>query len=98
MPAAYSEDLKKRIVACYYDDKNSMPQIAHRLKVSLGLVHKVLTLYGKYHMVVDPFSQRTGRLPILTGPDLRYIKALYEMRNTLYLDEVQARLYAARGT
>lgn len=97
MRAAYSKDLKNRMVTCYYVDKNSVPQVARRLMVSIGLVHKVLTCYGKYRMVIDPFKQRTGRLPILSGADLRYVKALFEMRNMLYLDEVQARLYAARG-
>ena len=60
MGHAISKDLKRRIVLMYVTDGLTMEVIAERLRVSIGLVSKVVHLHRLYGQVTNPFSHRTG--------------------------------------
>jgi transposase len=55
-----STDLKERIVKWYYEDQDTMQQIAEQARCSIGTVSNVLCLYREYGEVKDPWRQRRG--------------------------------------
>ena len=61
MPPPLSDDLKERIVKWYYEDQDTMAEIAAQARCSIGLVSKVLRYYREFGQVRDPFRQYTGR-------------------------------------
>ena len=91
MVAAYSSDLRERIVRYYYQGE-TMREVANTFNISLGFVHHVVDLHRKYGQVTDPYtwSQRGHR--ILTFADEDYIRTLIERRPSIYLDEIQEKL------
>ena len=74
MPVPLSNDLKDRIVKWYYEDQETMKEIATHARCSIGTVSNVLRLYREYGEVKDPFRQRTGRPSNLSEADLRFLE------------------------
>ena len=54
MVAAYSFDLRERVVWQFYYQGQTMREVADVFNVSVGFVHHVVNLYGKYGLVTDP--------------------------------------------
>jgi len=96
MPPPLSDDLKERIVKWYYEDQDTMAEIAAQARYSIGLVSKVLRYYREYGQVRDPFRQHTGRPSKLSEADLKYIDTIVTANPSLYLDEIQQRLRDVR--
>ncbi|KAJ7083224.1 hypothetical protein C8R44DRAFT_563954, partial [Mycena epipterygia] len=96
MPAAFSSDLKERIVQLYLTGDHTMEEITILLGVSIGLVSKVVNLYLQHGQVTDPSSKRTGRPKTLDDEDLRYITEILRANSSLYLDEIQSKLESVR--
>ena len=96
MPPALSVDIKKRIVELRREGL-TMRDIATRMKVSVGAVHKALRTYEECGEYLDPSKKRTGRPPILDDDDARYLKSLLESNPTLYLDEIKEKLEIVRN-
>ena len=71
-----SDDLKDRIVKWYYEDQETMKEIAVQAWCSIGTVSNVLRLYREYGKFNDPFRQRTGRPPKLSEADLKFLDAI----------------------
>ena len=60
MPGApLSNDLKDMIVIWYYEDQDTMSEIATRARCAIGTVSNVLCVYWEYGEVQDPFRQHT---------------------------------------
>lgn len=97
MPAAISADLKERIVELYFTKNWSMRDIAETYMVSIGLVHKVITIFRDYGTVIDPTKSRDGRPRYCTNEDTAYIRVLIEANPTTHLDEIQAKLALVRN-
>lgn len=96
MIAAYSSDLRERIVRFYHEGQ-TMREVAETFNVSVGIVHHFVDLHRKYGQVTDQYAQpRRGR-KILTCADEDYIHALIEARPSIYLDEIQEKLVTERG-
>ena len=96
MPAPLSNDLKDRIVKWYYEDQETMKEIATHARCSIGAVSNILRLYREYGKVKDPFRQRTGRPSKLSEADLRFLDAVVVANPSLYLDEIQKKLEDVR--
>ena len=97
MPGApLSKDLKERIVKWYYEDQDTMAQIASQARCSIGTVSNVLRVYREYGDVKDPFRQYTGRPSKLSEADLKFLDAIVVANPSLYLDEIQQRLHDVR--
>ncbi|TBU37508.1 hypothetical protein BD309DRAFT_834447, partial [Dichomitus squalens] len=92
MPATISADLKERIVYLYLGENWTMCQISETLKVSTGLVSKVVALYRTYGTVIDPTKQRTGRPRAVNGDATLYLTEILRANPNMYLDKIQARL------
>ena len=97
MPPALSKDLKERIVSWYYDDGQTMEQIATLASVSIGLVSNVISLYRNCGQVIAPDTLKNGRPSYLSVGDMSYLQAIVEANPSLYLDEIQERLATNRN-
>jgi transposase len=91
-----SDDLKDRIVKWYYEDQETMKEIAVQARCSIGTVSNVLCLYREYGKFKDPFRQRTGRPSKLSKADLKFLDAIVVANPSLYLDEIQQKLKDVR--
>ncbi|KAJ7189623.1 hypothetical protein GGX14DRAFT_304980, partial [Mycena pura] len=89
-----SSDLKEQIVKWYMEDEPeySMCNVANLAGVSLGLVHKTVSLHNEYSQVTNPFSRRTGRPRTMNEGDIAYVQEILRANPTLYLDEIQSKL------
>ena|SRR6266545_251992 len=87
-----SDDLKDRIVKWYYEDQETMKEIAAQARCSIGTVSNVLCLYREYSEFKDPFRQCTGQPPKLSEADLKFLDAIVVANPSLYLDEIQQKL------
>ena len=97
MPGApLSKDLKDRIVRWYYEDQDTMAEIAARARCAIGTVSNVLRVYREYGKVQDPFRQYTGRPSKLSEADLKFLDTIVVANPSLYLDEIQQRLRDVR--
>ncbi|KAF9778775.1 hypothetical protein BJ322DRAFT_991756, partial [Thelephora terrestris] len=70
----------------------TLQEIADRLKVSIGVVHKTLSIYKQYGEYADPSKKRTGWPPILDNDNECYLKSLLESNPSIYLDEIKQKL------
>ncbi|KAF7980969.1 hypothetical protein HWV62_35764 [Athelia sp. TMB] len=96
MVRAVAEQIKENIVLDYYEEHMTVREIAAKQRVSIGLVSKVLQLYGMYGSVINPFASGRGWQAILDEGDILYIEAILEANPGLYLDEIQAKLQSVR--
>ena len=70
-----------------------MEEIRDRTKCSIGLIYNVIRNYRDFGQVRNPFALRAGRPCILTEEDLLFLNALLEANPSLYLDELQQKLF-----
>lgn len=96
MPARLSEDLCRRIVAWRLEDGFEVEDIAVLAACSVRTVYNVLALYRDFNAVHNPHARQRGRPRALTTNDTSYLHSLLRADPTLYLDELQERLYQAR--
>src|ERR1700722_1373614 len=60
------------------------------------LMYDILRLHRDYSQITNPFARSRGRPRILDNGDVEYVHALLQANPTLYLDELQEQLFAAR--
>lgn len=96
MAPALSINIKRRIVQLWQEGL-TLQEIAARLKVSAGIVHKTLSIHEEYGGYTDPSKKRTGQPQILDDDNKRYLKALLESNPSIYLDEIKQKLEAVCG-
>ena len=95
MVAAYSSDLRERIVQCYHQGE-TMRTVADIFNVSVGFVHHVVDLHRTYGQVTNPYTKPRNGHRLLTFADENYIRILIEARPSIYLDEIQEGLLLER--
>ena len=96
MPVRISDDLKERIITWYYTDNKTMEEIRDLARCSIGLISNVIRNYREYGEVRNPFTRRAGRPRSLSDEDMAFIQTLIDANPSLYLDEIQQRLYDIR--
>jgi hypothetical protein len=93
MPAATSTELRERIICWFYDFQSRR----FLSGCSQSTIHTILQLYDTCGAVTNPLTNplvhRTGRKCLLDPQDLRYIQSILEARPTMYLDEIQGKLF-----
>jgi transposase len=92
---ALSLNIKQRIVQLRQEHL-TLREIADRLKVSVGVVHKTLTIHEEDGEYTDPSKQQTGRPQILDDDDEWYLRSLLESNPSMYLGEIKQKLEAVR--
>jgi transposase len=93
MPLRVSDDLKECIIRWYYIDMITMEEIRDHAKCSIGLIYNVIRNYRDFGQVRNPFALCTGWPCTLTDEDLIFLNALLEANPSLYLDELQQKLF-----
>lgn len=89
--AAYSQDLRQRIIDCIDQKEGSLRQIAQRFVVSLSFVVRLLQLYRRTGSL-DPKPPAGGHPAALGPDDLERLKELVHQQPDATLEELRQRL------
>jgi len=84
-----SLDLRERILTAYDQEEGSREQIAHRFRVSLGMVKKLLQ-QRRHTGNIAPRHHLAGRKPMILPAHQSQIRALLARKNDLTLRELRA--------
>lgn len=84
-----SLDLRERILACYDNDEGTRAGVAHRFRVSLGLVNKLLQQRRRTGDIA-PRHRYSGRKPMIVAAHRQQLRALLTKKNDLTLTELRA--------
>ncbi len=84
-----SVDLRERILAAYDNHEGTRPEIAHRFRVSLGLVKKLLQQRRRTGDIA-PRHGFSGRKPTIVASHRSHLRALLAKKNDLTLQELRA--------
>ena len=91
-----SHDLKACIPVLFRKGY-SMEEICDLLSIKKTLVYTSLSYYQVYSVSYNPHAhQKAGRPRLLQSVDIRFIQALLDRRQTVYITELQEELYQAR--
>ena len=83
-----SLDLRERILAAYDNDEGTRAEIAHRFRVSLGMVKKLLQ-QRRHTGDIAPRYRFSGRKPMIVGTHRSQMRALLASKNDLTLKELR---------
>ena len=83
-----SLDLRERILAAYDDEAGSRAEIAHRFRVSLGMVKKLLQQRRRTGDIA-PRHRYSGRKPMIVASHRSRLRGLLDRKNDLTLKELR---------
>src|SRR5881275_692938 len=84
-----SLDLRERMLAAYDNEEGTRPEIAHRFRVSLGMVKKLLQQRRRTGDIA-PRHRFSGRKPMIVASHRSQLRALLARKNDLTLKELRA--------
>ena len=84
-----SLDLRERILSAYDNHEGTRPEVAHRFRVSLGMVKKLLQQRRRTGDIA-PRHRFCGRKPMIVGAHQRQMRALLAKKSDLTLRELRA--------
>lgn len=96
MAAAYSVDLRQRVVDAYHANEGSQRQLADRFKVSLSFVRNLLRHYRQTGGV-KPKAHGGGASAKITVSDLPMVEQLIRQQPDAMLSELCERFEQRRG-
>lgn len=96
MPAAYSIDLRQRIINAYEAKEGSQRNLAKRFQVSLSFVKRLVSRYRETGLV-KPKPHGGGARAKITTSDLAQIDQLVEEQPDALLRELCERWQQKRG-
>ncbi len=83
-----SLDLRERILTAYDNDEGTRPEIAHRFRVSLGMVKKLLQQRRRTGDLA-PRHRFCGRKPMIVATHRSQMRSLLARKNDLTLNELR---------
>src|SRR5216683_4985202 len=83
-----SMDLRERILASYDNEEGTRPEIAHRFRVSLGMVKKLLQ-QRRSTGDIAPRYRVCGRKPMIVANHRSQMRSLLTRKNDLTLKELR---------
>jgi len=86
-----SLDLRERILASYDNEEGTREEIAHRYRVSLGMVKKLIQ-QRRHTGNISPRHHRSGRKPIIVAAHCQKMRALLSKKPDLTLSELRQAL------
>jgi transposase len=89
--AAYSLDLRQKILSAWQNKENTQRDIAKRFKVSLSFVRDFLRRYRETKEI-EAKPQGGDRRSKIRGKDEELVKTIVAEQNDIYLREIQAKL------
>jgi transposase len=96
MAPQISQQLRERIVFWRYSEHKKAPEIASLAGCVESTVYEILRLYRDFGQVTNPYIRSRGRPRTLDQGDMNYIHSILEANPTLYVDEIQQRLFVTR--
>lgn len=84
-------DLRERILQSYDNDEGTREEIAHRYKVSLGMVKKLLQ-QRRHTGDFGPRHNRSGRKPIILPTHCQKMRSLLSKKPDMTLSELKSTL------
>ena len=84
-----SLDLRERILASYDQDEGTREEVAHRFRVSLGMVKKLLQQRRRTGDIAHR-HRCAGRKPMIVATHQRQLRALLAKKPDLTLKEMRA--------
>ena len=84
-----SLDLRERILSAYDNHEGTRPEVAHRFRVSLGMVKKLLQQRRRTGDIA-PRHRFCGRKPMIVGAHQNQMRALLAKKSDLTLKELRA--------
>ena len=81
-------DLRERILSAYDQDEGTRAEVAHRFRVSLGMVKKLLQQRRRTGDIA-PRHHFAGRKPMIVAAHQNQIRALLAKKNDLTLKELR---------
>lgn len=84
-----SLDLRERILAAYDHAEGTRPEVAHRFRVSLGMVKKLLQQRRRTGDIA-PRYRFCGRKPMIVATHRSQLRSLLARKNDLTLKELRA--------
>ena len=84
-----SLDLRERILSAYDNHEGTRPEVAHRFRVSLGMVKKLLQQRRRTGDIA-PRHRFCGRKPMIVGTHQRQMRTLLAKKSDLTLKELRA--------
>ena len=82
-------DIRERILAAYDQDEGTRAEVAHRFRVSLGMVKKLLQQRRRTGDIA-PRHHLAGRKPMIVAAHHHQIRTLLAKKNDLTLEELRA--------
>ena len=83
-----SLDLRQRILESYDSDEGTRAEIAHRFRVSLGMIKKLLQQRRRTGDIA-PRHRFSGRKPMIVAAHRSQIRSLLAKKNDLTLKELR---------
>jgi transposase len=83
-----SLDLRERILASYDHDEGTRPEVAHRFRVSLGMVKKLLQQRRRTGDIA-PRHHLAGRKPMIVASHRSQMRSFLAKKNDLTLKELR---------
>jgi transposase len=84
-----SLDIRERILSSYDNDEGTRSEIAHRFRVSLGMVKKLLQQRRRTGDIA-PRHHLAGRKPMIVAGHRSQLRSLLGSKNDLTLKELRA--------
>ena len=84
-----SLDLRERILSSYDNEEGNREEIAHRYRVSLGMVKKLLQ-QRRHTGEIGARHHRSGRKPMILASHQRQMRSLLAKKPDLTLKELRA--------
>lgn len=83
-----SLDLRERILAAYDQEEGTREAVAHRFRVSLGMVKKLLQQRRRTGQI-GPRHHHSGRKPLIMASHQAHLRALLDKKPDLTLKELR---------
>lgn len=93
MAAAYSLDLRQRVIEAYTNGEGSMRQLGRRFKVSLNFVKRLIQRFGSEGSLL-PKAHAGGRSALVDESGKEFLRELLKQAPDLTLRELCERFHA----
>lgn len=94
--AAYSLDLREKILLAWKNKENTQRGLAERFKVSLSFISNFLRRYKETNEI-SPRPQGGDRRSKIKGKDEEFLKTMVAEQSDIYLREIQENLQKSQG-
>jgi len=96
MAAAYSIDLRKKVLTAWLEKEGSQRQLAKRFKVSLSFIRDLVRKY-KETGEITPSQQGGDHRSKLKDEEKRLLKNIIKEQNDIYLREIKDKIKEETG-